>query len=93
MFTAQALQIALVHLCFNVIGIVLFYPLPFMRWPIHMARALGDITSRYRLVKGIASRDFKPPGKNFIFILNNFLKNLELGAIYFGHNMVKTGSK
>jgi hypothetical protein len=51
MFTAQALQIALVHLCFNVIGIVLFYPLPFMRWPIHMARALGDITSRYRLVK------------------------------------------
>jgi hypothetical protein len=55
LFTAQALQIALVHLCFNVIGIVLFYPLPFMRWPIHMARALGDITSRYRLVKGIAS--------------------------------------
>jgi sodium-dependent phosphate cotransporter len=55
MFTAQALQIALVHLCFNVIGIVLFYPLPFMRWPIHMARTLGDITSRYRLVKGIAS--------------------------------------
>jgi hypothetical protein len=66
MFTAQALQIALVHLCFNVIGIVLFYPLPFMRWPIHMARALGDITSRYRLVKGTASIDFKPPK----FILN-----------------------
>jgi sodium-dependent phosphate cotransporter len=44
----QALQIALVHLCFNVIGILIFYPIPYMRWPIHMARILGDITSRYR---------------------------------------------
>merc|ERR1719309_726784 len=44
----EAIQIALVHLCFNITGIVLFYPLPFMRWPILLAQKLGDITSRYR---------------------------------------------
>lgn len=44
----EAIQIALVHLCFNITGIILFYPVPFMRWPIPMAQKLGDITSRYR---------------------------------------------
>merc|ERR1712179_652056 len=44
----EAIQIALVHLCFNITGIILFYPLPFMRWPILLAQKLGDITSRYR---------------------------------------------
>jgi len=44
----EAIQIALVHLCFNITGIVLFYPLPFMRWPILLAQKLGNITSRYR---------------------------------------------
>jgi len=44
----EAIQIALVHLCFNITGIILFYPVPFMRWPIPLAQKLGDITSRYR---------------------------------------------
>ena len=44
----EAIQIALVHLCFNITGILLFYPIPFMRWPILLAQHLGDITSRYR---------------------------------------------
>ena len=43
-----ALQIALVHLTFNVTGILLFYPIPWMRWPIAVARALGNVTSQYR---------------------------------------------
>ena len=43
-----ALQIALVHLMFNLTGILLFYPVPAMRWPIFIARVLGDTTSRYR---------------------------------------------
>ena len=43
-----ALQIALVHLTFNLTGILLFYPIPWMRWPIAVARALGNVTSQYR---------------------------------------------
>ena len=31
---ASALQIALVHLLFNIHGILLFYPIPGMRWPL-----------------------------------------------------------
>eukprot|EP00090_Calanus_glacialis_P001344 TRINITY_DN10955_c0_g1_i3.p1 TRINITY_DN10955_c0_g1~~TRINITY_DN10955_c0_g1_i3.p1 ORF type:complete len:539 (-),score=124.86 TRINITY_DN10955_c0_g1_i3:137-1753(-) len=44
----EAIQIALVHLCFNITGILLFYPIPFMRWPVPLAQKLGDITSQYR---------------------------------------------
>jgi len=43
-----ALQIALVHLMFNLTGIMLFYPVPCMRWPISVARTLGNVTSQYR---------------------------------------------
>ena len=44
----SALQIALVHLTFNLTGILLFYPVPAMRWPISVARVLGNVTSQYR---------------------------------------------
>ena len=44
----SALQIALVHLMFNLTGILLFYPVPAMRWPISVARTLGNVTSQYR---------------------------------------------
>merc|ERR1719422_1202754 len=43
-----ALQIALVHLFFNLTGILMFYPIPCMRWPISIARVLGNTTSKYR---------------------------------------------
>merc|ERR1712168_1525576 len=43
-----ALQISLVHLLFNLAGILLFYPVPCMRWPISIARVLGNTTSQYR---------------------------------------------
>merc|ERR1712038_443366 len=43
-----ALQISLVHLLFNLSGILLFYPVPCMRWPISIARVLGNTTSKYR---------------------------------------------
>lgn len=43
-----ALQIALVHLLFNLTGILIFYPVPVMRWPISIARVLGNTTARYR---------------------------------------------
>ncbi|XP_070769125.1 sodium-dependent phosphate transport protein 2A [Enoplosus armatus] len=45
---AAAIQIALCHLFFNVFGILLWYPLPFMRLPITMARVLGERTAKYR---------------------------------------------
>ncbi|KAK7493789.1 hypothetical protein BaRGS_00014930 [Batillaria attramentaria] len=44
----SALQVALCHLFFNISGIVIFYPLPFMRWPIGMAKTLGRTTAKYR---------------------------------------------
>jgi sodium-dependent phosphate cotransporter len=47
----DAIQIALCHLFFNVTGILLFYPIPFMRWPIPAAEALGAIVAKYRSVQ------------------------------------------
>ena len=43
-----ALQIALVHLFFNITAIILFYPVPFMRFPIPLARLMGRTTAKYR---------------------------------------------
>ena len=43
-----ALQIALVHLLFNITGIAIFYPIPLLRLPVKMAARLGEITSQYR---------------------------------------------
>ncbi|KAI4901958.1 hypothetical protein NFI96_005368 [Prochilodus magdalenae] len=45
---SSSLQIALVHLFFNLTGIVLWYVLPFMRVPVVLAKALGEVTARYR---------------------------------------------
>jgi sodium-dependent phosphate cotransporter len=50
-YLKPSIQISLVHLFFNVIGILIFYPIPFMRWPIVMAKKLGDITAEYRYSK------------------------------------------
>ncbi|XP_043198948.1 sodium-dependent phosphate transport protein 2B-like isoform X2 [Amphibalanus amphitrite] len=43
-----SIQIALVHLVFNLTGIVVFYTLPGLRWPVPLARALGNVTASYR---------------------------------------------
>lgn len=46
---ASALQISLCHLFFNLSGILLFYPVPFMRnLPIRAAKFLGNKTAKYR---------------------------------------------
>ncbi|XP_068933672.1 sodium-dependent phosphate transport protein 2A [Petaurus breviceps papuanus] len=45
---SSAVQIALCHLFFNISGILLWYPLPSTRLPIHMAKALGRRTAKYR---------------------------------------------
>lgn len=44
-----ALQISLCHLLFNLTGIAIWYPIPFMRnVPIKCAKKLGDTTANYR---------------------------------------------
>ncbi|XP_023654105.1 sodium-dependent phosphate transport protein 2B-like [Paramormyrops kingsleyae] len=45
---SSSLQIALVHLFFNVSGIMLWYTLPCMRFPVQLAKALGNCTAKYR---------------------------------------------
>jgi hypothetical protein len=45
----DALQVALAHLFFNVTGILIWYPIPFMRnVPMHAARQLGKATRVWR---------------------------------------------
>jgi sodium-dependent phosphate cotransporter len=47
---ANAMQVALAHLFFNITGILIWYPVPFMRRvPLHAARQLGKAT---RIWKG-----------------------------------------
>lgn len=46
---ADSFQIAMCHLFFNIIGIMIWYPLPIMRSvPIAMAKVLGNITAKHR---------------------------------------------
>ena len=45
----KALQIAFCHLFFNISGIILWYPIPYMRRvPINFAKSLGNKTADYR---------------------------------------------
>ncbi|XP_069600746.1 sodium-dependent phosphate transport protein 2B isoform X2 [Ranitomeya imitator] len=44
----NSVQIALCHLFFNISGILIWYPIPFMRLPIRMAKSLGNKTAKYR---------------------------------------------
>ncbi|CAF4143331.1 unnamed protein product [Rotaria sordida] len=44
----NSLQIALCHTFFNIIGILIWFPIPFMRFPIPMAKNLGEIAAKYR---------------------------------------------
>ncbi|KAK6183290.1 hypothetical protein SNE40_010796 [Patella caerulea] len=44
-----ALQLALCHLFFNILGILIYYPIPFMRRiPLRAARFLGSTTAEYK---------------------------------------------
>jgi sodium-dependent phosphate cotransporter len=45
----KSLQVALAHLFFNLSGVVIFYPIPYMRnLPLHAARRLGKATRVWR---------------------------------------------
>ncbi|KAK6180805.1 hypothetical protein SNE40_008791 [Patella caerulea] len=45
---ADSLQVAFCHLFFNISGILIFYPFPFFRPPIPLAKFLGNQTAKYR---------------------------------------------
>jgi solute carrier family 34 (sodium-dependent phosphate cotransporter) len=48
--TSSAISIAVAHLLFNVIGVLVFYPIPLLRKiPLKLANGLGQLTLRYRL--------------------------------------------
>ncbi|KAM5192519.1 sodium-dependent phosphate transport protein 2B isoform 1-T1 [Mantella aurantiaca] len=44
----NSVQIALCHFFFNISGIIIWYPIPFMRIPIRLAKGLGNVTANYR---------------------------------------------
>lgn len=44
----KAMQVAMCHLFFNISGIIIWYPLPFMRLPVTMAKFLGMTVEKYR---------------------------------------------
>lgn len=43
-----AFQIALCHFFFNISGIILWFPIPFTRLPIRLAKGLGSVSAKYR---------------------------------------------
>jgi solute carrier family 34 (sodium-dependent phosphate cotransporter) len=48
--SSEAIIIGLVHLAFNVIGVILFFAIPYLREiPLELARSLGKLTIRYRI--------------------------------------------
>jgi sodium-dependent phosphate cotransporter len=49
--TAGAISIAIAHFLFNFIGVLIFFPIPFLKEvPIALANTLGSLTFKYRLV-------------------------------------------
>ena len=51
--SANAIQIALCHLIFNIIGIIIWYPIPFLRSiPLNMAIKLGEYVSKFKWFGG-----------------------------------------
>jgi len=71
--STSAISIALAHFLFNFIGVILFYPIPFLRnIPIELASRLGKLTLKYRLA-------------GFVYILLTFFF-LPFSLIYFNRD-------
>lgn len=74
-----AISIALAHVLFNLLGMLLFFILPGLReLPIGLARALGRLTMHYRMV-------------GFIYLLLTFFI-IPFSLIYFNQNAVTVTS-
>jgi len=70
-YLKPSVQTAFVHLFFNIIGILIFYPIPCMRWPLPLARGLGNLTAKYRWFAGfyLVSMFFLLPALIFLLSL------------------------
>ena len=69
-YLKPSIQISFVHLLFNISGILLFYPIPIMRWPITLAQILGDVTANYRWFAGLYLIAMFVVAPLFVFILS-----------------------
>lgn len=70
-----AISIAIAHFLFNLIGVIIFYPVPAMREiPIRLARGLGKLTLKYRLA-----------GLLYLLVMFFFIP---FSLIYFNRNAV-----
>ncbi|XP_020837408.1 sodium-dependent phosphate transport protein 2C [Phascolarctos cinereus] len=49
----SAVQVSLIHLFFNMAGILLWYIVPAFRLPVPLAKKFGNVTARYRWVAGV----------------------------------------
>ncbi|XP_044519851.1 sodium-dependent phosphate transport protein 2C [Gracilinanus agilis] len=49
----SAVQVSLIHLFFNMAGILLWYVVPTLRLPIPLAKKFGNVTALYRWVAGV----------------------------------------
>ncbi len=75
--TASAISIAIAHFLFNLIGVILFFPIPVLRrLPIELANGLGKITLQYRLA-------------GFLFLLLTFFF-IPFSLIYFNQDSIQT---
>lgn len=61
-------QVALCHFCFNLLGILLWYPIPATRLPIRMARALGRCTARSAITTKAVEWTVKKDIKIILFL-------------------------
>lgn len=75
--TSAAVSIAIVHFLFNLIGVLLFMPIPVLRkLPLELAEALGKVTLKYRLA-------------GFVYLLVAFFF-LPFSLIYFNQDAIET---
>ncbi|MEJ7643183.1 MAG: Na/Pi symporter [Chryseolinea sp.] len=73
--TLSSISIAIVHFLFNMLGVVLFFPIPVLRkLPIKMAEWMGELTLKYRLI-------------GFVYILLAFFF-LPFSLIYFNQGAI-----
>jgi sodium-dependent phosphate cotransporter len=105
----DSLHVALCHLFFNITGIIIWYPVPFMRnIPLNMARVLGKGTRVWRgfpivyifvcfvllpLILFGISSLFEQDSKGYVVLGSIIVIILGLGLIYFIYKWVKGGLK
>ncbi|MBA4054675.1 MAG: phosphate transporter [Marivirga sp.] len=75
--TSSAISIAIAHFLFNLIGVLLFFPIPVLRrLPIELANGLGKLTLKYRLA-------------GFVYILVTFFF-IPFSLIYLNQDSIQT---